>query len=59
MYSRFDPRGSRLADRPRWKSVYGASQCGSVEEVLCVRSWSEDGWPSFLSSHFLCCTPTH
>ncbi|RVW37773.1 hypothetical protein CK203_101716 [Vitis vinifera] len=33
VYSRFDPRGSRLADRPRRKSVYGASQCGSVEEV--------------------------
>ncbi|RVW12354.1 hypothetical protein CK203_104921 [Vitis vinifera] len=23
-----------------------ASQCGSAEEVLCVRSWSEDGWSS-------------
>ncbi|RVW66562.1 hypothetical protein CK203_064615 [Vitis vinifera] len=29
------------------KSVYGACQCGSAEEVLCVRSWSKDGWPSF------------
>ena len=46
-YSRFDPRGSNLVDRPGRKSVYGACQCGSAEEVLCVRSWSKDGWPSF------------
>ena len=44
--SRFDPRGSSLVDRPRRISVHGASQRGSVEEVLCMRSWSEDGWPS-------------
>ena len=35
-----------MGDRPRIKSVHGASQHGSTEEVLCMRSWSEDGWPS-------------
>ncbi|RVW76837.1 hypothetical protein CK203_043103 [Vitis vinifera] len=35
-YLRFDPRESSLADKPGRKSVYGACQCGSVEEVLCV-----------------------
>ncbi|RVW66506.1 Retrovirus-related Pol polyprotein from transposon 17.6 [Vitis vinifera] len=25
----------------------GAYQCGSAEEVLCLRLWSQDGWPSF------------
>ena len=39
-------RWSSLADRPRRKSVHRASQHGSSEEVLCMRSWSEDGWPS-------------
>ena len=58
-YSRFDPRWSRLANGPRRKLVYGASQCGLAGEVLCVRSWSEDGLQSFFSSHFPYCTPTH
>ena len=35
-----------MDDIPRWKSVHGASQRGLAKEVLCVRSWSEDGWPS-------------
>nr|CAN70398.1 hypothetical protein VITISV_039104 [Vitis vinifera] len=46
-YMRFDPRGSCLVDRSRRKSVFGASQCGSAKEVLHMRSWSDDGWPSF------------
>ncbi|KAL6348470.1 hypothetical protein AAG906_008921 [Vitis piasezkii] len=42
------PQGDHIprSVRPRRKSVHRASQCGSAEEVLCVRSWSEDGWPS-------------
>ena len=36
-----------MVDRSGWKSVFEASQRGSLEEVLCVRSWSNDGWPSF------------
>ena len=47
IYSRFDPKGSSLADRPRRKSVHGASQRGSAEEVLCVKSWSKDGGHHF------------
>ena len=38
--------GSSMADRPRRKSVDRASQRGSTEEVLCVRSLSKDWWPS-------------
>ena len=38
---------SNLVDRLRRKSVHRASQCGSAEEVLRLRSWLKDGWPSF------------
>ncbi|KAL6312927.1 hypothetical protein AAG906_030892 [Vitis piasezkii] len=38
-----DPRGKF---KPSWSRPY-LVKCGSAEEVLHVRSWSEDGWPLF------------
>ena len=54
---RFNPRGSCLVDRSGQKSVFEASQCGSAEEVLCLRSWSDDGWLSFWVAIFLIAHP--
>ena len=36
-----------MADGFRWKPVLRADQCGSAKEVLCLRPWLQDGWPSF------------
>ncbi|RVX07611.1 Pol polyprotein [Vitis vinifera] len=42
-----DPRGRCMVDGFRWKPILRANQCGSAKEVLCLRPWSQDGWPSF------------
>ncbi|RVW24843.1 hypothetical protein CK203_105098 [Vitis vinifera] len=36
-----------MVDGFGWKPVLRADQCGSAKEVLCLRPWSQDGWPSF------------
>ena len=36
-----------MVDGFRRKSILRANQCGSAKEVLCLRPWSQDGWPSF------------
>ena len=54
-----------MVDRLRWKPVFRAYQCGSTEEVLHLRPWLQDRWPSFrLALHFItpiyildCCQP--
>ncbi|RVW91041.1 Pol polyprotein [Vitis vinifera] len=48
------PRGRCMADGFRWKPVLRADQCGSAKEVLCLRPWSQDGWPSFRLICFIC-----
>ena len=42
-----------MVDRSRWKPILGANQHRSVEEVLFLRPWSQDGWPSFLLAIYL------
>ena len=43
-----------MVDQLRWKPVFIAYQCGSVEEVLRLRLWSHDGWRSFrLALHLI------
>ena len=43
-----------MVDRLRWKPDFRAYQCGSTEEVLCLRLWLQDGWPSFqLALHLI------
>ncbi|RVW92750.1 hypothetical protein CK203_042625 [Vitis vinifera] len=39
-----------MADGFRRKPILRANQCGSAKEVLCLRPWSQDGWPSFRRS---------
>ena len=39
------PEGGCMVDRLRWKPIFKAYQCGSAKEVLCLRPWSQDGWP--------------
>ena len=36
-----------MVDGSSWKSILGADQHGSTKEVLCLRPWLHDGWPSF------------
>ena len=36
-----------MVDGSSWKSILVADQHGSTKEVLCLRPWSHDGWPSF------------
>ena len=48
-----------MVDGFRWKPILRANQCGSAKEVLCLRPWSQDGWPSFrlaITLLFLCDT---
>ena len=48
-----------MVDGFRWKPILRANQCGSAKEVLCLRLWSQDGWPSFrlaITLLFLCDT---
>ena len=41
-------------NRLRWKPVFRAYQCGSAEEILRLRLWSQDGWPLFrLALHLI------
>nr|CAN75752.1 hypothetical protein VITISV_030813 [Vitis vinifera] len=48
------PEGGCMVDRLRWKPIFKAYQCGSAKEVLCLRPWSQDGWPSFrLALHLI------
>ncbi|KAL6327112.1 hypothetical protein AAG906_014356 [Vitis piasezkii] len=47
-----DPRGKELTqgcmvDGFRRKPIFRAHQCRSAKEVLRLRPWSQDGWPSF------------
>ncbi|RVW24892.1 hypothetical protein CK203_079477 [Vitis vinifera] len=35
-----DPKGHYMVNGSRWKSILGANQCRSAEEVLCLRPWS-------------------
>ncbi|KAL6314357.1 hypothetical protein AAG906_021186 [Vitis piasezkii] len=50
-----DPRGKGrcMVDGSRWKPILGADQRGSAKEVLCLRPWSQDGWPSFWLAIYL------
>ena len=43
-----------MVDGSRWKPILGAYQRGSAKEVLCLRPWSQDGWPSFWFSYIPC-----
>ena len=36
-----------------WKLILRADQCRLAEEVLCLRPWLQDGWPSFLLAAYL------
>ena len=36
-----------MVDRLTWKPIFRAYQCGLAKEVLRLRLWSQDGWPSF------------
>ncbi|RVW60153.1 hypothetical protein CK203_092315 [Vitis vinifera] len=49
----FDPRGRCMVDGFRWKPILRANQCGSAKDVLCLRPWSQDGWPSFRLAIYL------
>ena len=42
-----------MVDGSRWKPILGADQRRSAKEVLCLRPWSQDGWPSFRLAHIL------
>ena len=42
-----------MVDGSRWKPILGADQRGSAKEVLCLRPWSQDGWPSFRLAIYL------
>ena len=53
-HSRVDSGRGCMVDRLRWKPIFRAYQRGSTKEVLCLRPWSQDGWPSFrLASYFI------
>ena len=36
-----------MVDGSRWKPIIRAGQRGSAKKVLCLKPWSQDGWPSF------------
>ena len=48
-----------MVDGLRWKSILIANQCGSTEKVLCLRPWSQDGWPSFRLAIYLITCYSH
>ena len=53
-HPRVDSGRGCMVDRLRWKPIFRAYQCGSAEEVLHLRPWSQDGWQSFqLALHFI------
>ena len=42
-----------MVDGLRWKLVLIVDRCGPIEELLCLRSWLDDGRPSFWLSLYL------
>ena len=48
-----------MVDGLRWKPILRANQCGSNEKVLCLRPWSQDGWPSFRLAIYLITCYSH
>ena len=52
-FQELTPEGGCMVDRLRWKLVFRADQCGLAEEVLRLRLWSQDEWPSYQLSLYL------
>ena len=48
-----------MVDGLRWKPILRANQCGSIEKVLRLRHWSQDGWPSFRLAIYLITYDSH
>ena len=48
-----------MVDGLRWKLILRANQCGSIEKVLRLRPWSQDGWPSFRLAIYLITCYSH
>ena len=46
-------RGRCMVNEFGWKLILRADQCRLAEEVLCLRPWLQDGWPSFLLATYL------
>ena len=42
-----------MVDGSRWKPILEANYCRPVGKVLCLRPWSQDGWPSFRLAIYL------
>ena len=48
-----DPRERCMVDGSRWKPILEANLCRSAKEVLCLRTWSQDGWSLFRLAIYL------